>query len=196
MENISQKKVKDPAPLIAPFKMNLWLFMLASSMLFAAFVSAYIVARPDAEAKHAEWGGADRLAAMAPGGGPPGHIVAAGGEEAGQRPGSLRGQVFARDVVEWVDDPDGKGVVHGLRLAHAGTLAGRVDETQSPACRPQLPRVRGPDALATTGTVGRQDRCDRPHGPGVPHRVVECVCSNRTAVNIRPRSSVDRAMVS
>ena len=51
MENISQKKVKDPAPLIAPFKMNLWLFMLASSMLFAAFVSAYIVARPDAEAK-------------------------------------------------------------------------------------------------------------------------------------------------
>lgn len=51
MANSSPKKVKDPAPLIAPFKMNLWLFMLASSMLFAAFVSAYIVARPDAEAK-------------------------------------------------------------------------------------------------------------------------------------------------
>ncbi|MFM8995027.1 MAG: heme-copper oxidase subunit III, partial [Bacteroidota bacterium] len=32
-------------------KLNLWLFMLASCMLFAAFVSAYIVARPDAEAK-------------------------------------------------------------------------------------------------------------------------------------------------
>ena len=51
MANSTSKKVKDPAPLIAPVKMNLWLFMLASSMLFAAFVSAYIVARPDAEAK-------------------------------------------------------------------------------------------------------------------------------------------------
>ncbi|MFM2300064.1 MAG: hypothetical protein RIR98_1672, partial [Bacteroidota bacterium] len=37
MANSTSKKVKDPAPLIAPVKMNLWLFMLASSMLFAAF---------------------------------------------------------------------------------------------------------------------------------------------------------------
>ena len=51
MANKSLKKVKDAAPLIAPSKLNLWLFMLASCMLFAAFVSAYIVARPDAEAK-------------------------------------------------------------------------------------------------------------------------------------------------
>ncbi len=51
MANKSVKKVKDPALMIAPSKLNLWLFMLASCMLFAAFVSAYIVARPDAEAK-------------------------------------------------------------------------------------------------------------------------------------------------
>lgn len=51
MANNSMKKVKDPAPMIAPSRLNLWLFMLASCMLFAAFVSAYIVARPDAEAK-------------------------------------------------------------------------------------------------------------------------------------------------
>ena len=51
MENRTVKKVKDPAPLVPPAKFNLWLFMLASCMLFAAFVSAYIVARPDAEAK-------------------------------------------------------------------------------------------------------------------------------------------------
>lgn len=51
MENRTVKKVKDPVPLVPPAKFNLWLFMLASCMLFAAFVSAYIVARPDAEAK-------------------------------------------------------------------------------------------------------------------------------------------------
>lgn len=45
------KKIKDQAPLIAPAKFNLWLFMLSSGMLFAAFVSAYIVHWPDAESK-------------------------------------------------------------------------------------------------------------------------------------------------
>lgn len=37
--------------LIAPAKFNIVLFMIASSMLFAAFISAYIVHKPDAEAK-------------------------------------------------------------------------------------------------------------------------------------------------
>jgi cytochrome c oxidase subunit III len=36
---------------IAPARFNLWLIMIASCMLFAAFVSAYIVHKPDAEAK-------------------------------------------------------------------------------------------------------------------------------------------------
>jgi cytochrome c oxidase subunit 3 len=36
---------------IAPAKFNIWLLMVASSMLFAAFVSAYIVHKPDAQAK-------------------------------------------------------------------------------------------------------------------------------------------------
>lgn len=36
---------------IAPAKFNIWLFMIASSMLFAAFVSALIVHKPDAQAK-------------------------------------------------------------------------------------------------------------------------------------------------
>lgn len=36
---------------IEPAKLNIWLFMLASSMLFAAFVSAFIVHQPDAMAK-------------------------------------------------------------------------------------------------------------------------------------------------
>lgn len=44
---------KDQAPAIAPSKLNLWLFMLASSMLFAAVISAFIVHRPDAEQKSA-----------------------------------------------------------------------------------------------------------------------------------------------
>lgn len=39
---------------IAPAKFNIWLFMIASSMLFAAFVSAFIVHKPDAQAK-ATW---------------------------------------------------------------------------------------------------------------------------------------------
>lgn len=47
----SIKKVKDPAPLIPPAKFTLWLFMLASAMLFAAFVSAFVVHMPDGEAK-------------------------------------------------------------------------------------------------------------------------------------------------
>ncbi|MBS3916017.1 MAG: cytochrome c oxidase subunit 3 [Bacteroidetes bacterium] len=36
---------------IAPAKFNIWLLMVASCMLFAAFVSAYIVHKPDNEAK-------------------------------------------------------------------------------------------------------------------------------------------------
>lgn len=51
---IAQKKIKDKAPLVAPAKLNIWLFMLASSMLFAALVSAFIVHQPDAKAK-ATW---------------------------------------------------------------------------------------------------------------------------------------------
>lgn len=44
---------KDPAPAVAPSKLNLWLFMMASSMLFAAVLSAFIVHGPDAEKKNA-----------------------------------------------------------------------------------------------------------------------------------------------
>ena len=51
MEKSINKKVKDPAPLIPPAKFTLWLFMLASAMLFAAFVSAFVVHMPDGEAK-------------------------------------------------------------------------------------------------------------------------------------------------
>ena len=36
---------------IAPARFNLWLMMIASCMLFAAIVSAYVVHKPDAEAK-------------------------------------------------------------------------------------------------------------------------------------------------
>ncbi len=39
-------------PLIPPAKFTLWLFMLASAMLFAAFVSAFVVHMPDGEAKN------------------------------------------------------------------------------------------------------------------------------------------------
>ncbi len=46
-------KYKDPKPAVVPAKLNLWLFMLASSMLFAAMVSAFIVHRPDAEGRGA-----------------------------------------------------------------------------------------------------------------------------------------------
>lgn len=38
---------------VAPSKLNIWLFMIASCMFFAAFVSAYIVQRPDSEQKMA-----------------------------------------------------------------------------------------------------------------------------------------------
>jgi cytochrome c oxidase subunit 3 len=51
MATIAQKKIKDKAPLVAPAKLNIWLFMLASSMLFAALVSAFVVHQPDAKAK-------------------------------------------------------------------------------------------------------------------------------------------------
>ncbi|MCC7299282.1 MAG: cytochrome c oxidase subunit 3 [Bacteroidia bacterium] len=46
-------KIKQPQETyrVAPAKFNIWLFMIASSMLFAAFVSAYIVHKPDAQAK-------------------------------------------------------------------------------------------------------------------------------------------------
>ena len=46
-------KIKQPKDnyKIAPAKFNTWLFMIASCMLFAAFVSAFIVHKPDAEAK-------------------------------------------------------------------------------------------------------------------------------------------------
>lgn len=37
---------------IAPAKLNIWLFMLASCMFFAAIVSAFIVHKPDAESKN------------------------------------------------------------------------------------------------------------------------------------------------
>ena len=47
----AKKKIKDKAPLVAPAKLNIWLFMLASSMLFAALLSAFIVHQPDAKAK-------------------------------------------------------------------------------------------------------------------------------------------------
>ncbi|MFZ9754998.1 MAG: cytochrome c oxidase subunit 3 [Bacteroidia bacterium] len=47
----TKKKMKDPEPLVAPGKFNLWLLMLASSMLFASLVSAFIVHKPDAQAK-------------------------------------------------------------------------------------------------------------------------------------------------
>ncbi len=46
-------KVKEPKYPVSPSKLNLWLFMLASSMLFAAVVSAFIVHRPDAEGRSA-----------------------------------------------------------------------------------------------------------------------------------------------
>ena len=51
MDNSINKKIKDPTPLIPPAKFTLWLFMLASAMLFAAFVSAFVVHMPDGEAK-------------------------------------------------------------------------------------------------------------------------------------------------
>ncbi len=53
-KTMSQSPLKSPKEnfRIAPAKFNIWLFMLASSMLFAAFVSAFIVHKPDAEAKN------------------------------------------------------------------------------------------------------------------------------------------------
>lgn len=46
-------KYKDPQPSVAPAKLNLWLFIVSSSMLFAAVVSAFIVHRPDAQGRQA-----------------------------------------------------------------------------------------------------------------------------------------------
>jgi cytochrome c oxidase subunit III len=48
-----KSKYKDPEHPVAPARLNLWLFMLASSMLFAATVSAFIVHRPDAQSRQA-----------------------------------------------------------------------------------------------------------------------------------------------
>ena len=50
---MNKKYPKDPSFAVAPSKFNMWLFMLASSMLFAAVVSAFIVHHPDAEKKDA-----------------------------------------------------------------------------------------------------------------------------------------------
>jgi len=50
---VKSKKIKDPSYPVDPAKLNLWLFMLASSMLFAATVSAFVVHRPDAESRQA-----------------------------------------------------------------------------------------------------------------------------------------------
>lgn len=44
-------KPKKESYRIEPAKLNTWLFMVASCMLFAAFISAYIVHKPDAQAK-------------------------------------------------------------------------------------------------------------------------------------------------
>lgn len=46
-------KTKDPVPAVPPARLNMWLFMVASSMLFAATVSAFIVHRPDAQSRQA-----------------------------------------------------------------------------------------------------------------------------------------------
>jgi cytochrome c oxidase subunit 3 len=48
----SSLKTKKENYKIAPAKVNIWLFMLASCMFFAAIVSAFIVHKPDAEAKN------------------------------------------------------------------------------------------------------------------------------------------------
>jgi cytochrome c oxidase subunit 3 len=44
-------KVNKETYRVAPAKLNIWLFMIASCMFFAAFVSAYIVHQPDAQQK-------------------------------------------------------------------------------------------------------------------------------------------------
>ncbi len=51
MENTQVQKIKDKPPLIAPAKFNIILIMMSSSMLFAAFLSAFMVHQPDAKAK-------------------------------------------------------------------------------------------------------------------------------------------------
>lgn len=50
-QQLKTKKQRDNYR-IAPMRFNLVLFMIASSMLFAAFVSAYVVHSPDAQAKN------------------------------------------------------------------------------------------------------------------------------------------------
>lgn len=52
MTSALKSKNKDQEYKIAPAKFNIWLLMIASSMLFAAFVSAFIVHKPDAESKN------------------------------------------------------------------------------------------------------------------------------------------------
>jgi cytochrome c oxidase subunit 3 len=44
------KKKKESYP-VAPPRFNLWLIMIASSMFFAAIISAYVVVQPDAQVK-------------------------------------------------------------------------------------------------------------------------------------------------
>jgi hypothetical protein len=46
-------KFKDPIPAVPPARLNMWVFMVSSSMLFAATVSAFIVHRPDAQSRQA-----------------------------------------------------------------------------------------------------------------------------------------------
>ena len=48
---MNTKRVKDPEFAVPPLKLNLWLLMVGSLMLFAAFLSAFIVHKPDAEMK-------------------------------------------------------------------------------------------------------------------------------------------------
>lgn len=48
---MNTKRVKDPEFAVQPLKLNLWLMIVGSLMLFAAFLSAFIVHKPDAEAK-------------------------------------------------------------------------------------------------------------------------------------------------
>ena len=97
-----------------------------------------------------ERGGADGLAAVAPGGGPPGHIVAPGHEHPGQRPVAERRDPFAGDVVEGVDQPDGErpgGERVGRGAGHDWSLAKRRRRAEPPAPRPGGARVWQPQGV-------------------------------------------------
>ena len=74
----------------------------------------------------AEGGRANRLAAVAPGGRPPGDVVPPGCENAGKRPIAEGRRPFTRNVVERIDEPDGQGPGrNGLwgGARHGGSLA-------------------------------------------------------------------------